>query len=258
MNVFQRRKSGKHAADRRFLPWLLAGFDQRQRISLINRCLHQIEVREVLDVGAGPGLLASYLQSRGYEVTSLDIDLASMQCFHRFGRVVGDGCQLPFADASFDCVVSTDVLEHLRPAKRIALLRELSRVSRKHLLFSYSMANSRWRLIRLFLVPVKLLNGEYPTWYVEHNAVESPSSSEISEILGEIQLKSQFEKRYQGSLSLFLLGMMRALWTSRTLRFATSLAIYSVTLNLLNCTAWVLVSCIDFPPHCSVLCYARK
>src|SRR4029079_15860530 len=48
------------------------------------------------------------------------------------GAVVArsDGTQLPFADHTFDAVVSSDVLEHVRPERRAAFLAELRRVSR--------------------------------------------------------------------------------------------------------------------------------
>ncbi len=44
--------------------------------------------------------------------------------------VQADGTRLPFADGTFDAVVSSDVLEHVVPAGRDGFLAELSRVSR--------------------------------------------------------------------------------------------------------------------------------
>jgi ubiquinone/menaquinone biosynthesis C-methylase UbiE len=43
--------------------------------------------------------------------------------------VEGSGVRLPFADASFDLVISCDTLEHVPPAQRPAFVRELVRVS---------------------------------------------------------------------------------------------------------------------------------
>ena len=40
---------------------------------------------------------------------------------------------LPYEDNSFDLVMSSDVLEHIDPSEADAVVRELVRVSRRHL-----------------------------------------------------------------------------------------------------------------------------
>jgi SAM-dependent methyltransferase len=63
---------------------------------------------DVLDLGCANGFLSDLLRERGYGVTSADSG-------HRFasaaGGVVCDEDRLPFADASFDLVVSVGVLD---------------------------------------------------------------------------------------------------------------------------------------------------
>ena len=46
---------------------------------------------------------------------------------------------LPFADNQFDLVFSADVLEHLEPREADAVVRELVRVTRRHLVLSISL-----------------------------------------------------------------------------------------------------------------------
>ncbi|MEI7593265.1 MAG: class I SAM-dependent methyltransferase [Actinomycetes bacterium] len=81
----------------------------------------------VLDVGDSAGHLHTFdgeLMVIGIDITVVTERLA--------GAVVAqaDGTRLPFADDSFDAVVSSDVLEHVPPAGRPAFLAELQRVSR--------------------------------------------------------------------------------------------------------------------------------
>jgi SAM-dependent methyltransferase len=90
----------------------------------------------VLDAGCGIGRLMLRLQRRGCETVGVDIvrrdllagqrHLAGLEPLASF--VEGDGGRLPFADASFDLVACTEVLEHCADAN--LALRELARVLR--------------------------------------------------------------------------------------------------------------------------------
>jgi len=95
-----------------------------------------------LDAGAGFGRHAYEAARRGATVVALDYGhdevTATRNTFaamamageidsNRFGGTIrGDATCLPFADASFDCVVTSEVLEHIHDD--VAALRELTRV----------------------------------------------------------------------------------------------------------------------------------
>lgn len=95
-----------------------------------------------LDAGAGFGRHAFEAARRGAMVVALDyandevtttrntfaaMVMAGEIDAARFGGVLrGDATRLPFADASFDCVVTSEVLEHIHDDQ--AALRELVRV----------------------------------------------------------------------------------------------------------------------------------
>ena len=81
-----------------------------------------------LEVGAGSGSLAEALQNAGANVVALDVADRRAPGAARTGFVVGRGEQLPFADAVFDGVASSNVLEHV--AHPWAMIEELLRVCR--------------------------------------------------------------------------------------------------------------------------------
>ncbi len=82
------------------------------------------EGRTALDLGARDGHQTRWLASRGYAVTSVDVEPQFDDCL-----ALDANRPLPFEDGAFDLVWSSEVIEHLQdPA---ASLAELRRVTRK-------------------------------------------------------------------------------------------------------------------------------
>ncbi len=69
------------------------------------------EGARMLEIGGGDGFQASMLAGAGYDVESIEVE--SSPCTH-FGVRVYDGRTIPFGPAEFDCVYSSNVLEHVK------------------------------------------------------------------------------------------------------------------------------------------------
>lgn len=79
--------------------------------------------RTALDLGAREGNQTRWLQGRGYEVTSVDVEPGFPECL-----VLDANQTLPFADDSFDLVWSSEVIEHLeQPSFSLDELRRVTR-----------------------------------------------------------------------------------------------------------------------------------
>jgi cyclopropane fatty-acyl-phospholipid synthase-like methyltransferase len=87
---------------------------------------------DVLELGCGAGMLA-LLKRKGVTLTGVDLSDECALAARRNGydaTYTSELSSLPFADASFDYVVSLDVLGHIEAAEKDAVLAEIKRVLR--------------------------------------------------------------------------------------------------------------------------------
>jgi len=98
----------------------------------------------LLDVGTGladiPGRARRAAAKRGVDLTAFGVDEAEVLARISLGvldaSVCADARRLPFADASVDVVICSQVLHHFEDAEIPAVLAELSRVARQCVLVS--------------------------------------------------------------------------------------------------------------------------
>jgi len=112
----------------------------------ILRVLKECGVREgkgrltLLDIGTGNGEIAHYL-SEFYDVVSVDVvDQRAVRDGFTFVQL--DGEELPFADQSFDVIVSNHVIEHVADAD--LHLSEIGRVLKDNGLVYLATPNRFW------------------------------------------------------------------------------------------------------------------
>lgn len=111
----------------------------QRRTDLNKKCIKKIaqEVigRRILDAGAGKGFMAKklYYADRSRECTICDIALPNkMQREEGIEYVEATLTKLPFGEDSFDTVICTHALEHIKDYK--TALKELRRVCKKKLI----------------------------------------------------------------------------------------------------------------------------
>jgi len=96
--------------------------------------------KEVLEIGIGNGFVYNYLKEKGIKIKTLDIDKNLNP--DAAGSVLG----IPFEDGSFEVVACCEVLEHLPYSNFRESLKEIHRVSRKHVVLSLPDVTTVYRI----------------------------------------------------------------------------------------------------------------
>ena len=113
--------------------------------------------RTVLDLGCGGGFMSEALARRGAEVIGVDVSRSAIAIAERHAAsgglairyLVASGENLPLPDASVDCVVCVDVIEHVHSLDQV--LDEIRRVLRPGGVFLFDTINHTW-LARFVIV----------------------------------------------------------------------------------------------------------
>ena len=97
----------------------------------------------VLEIGAGTGRQALEVRRLGYAVEAIEIPDSNYNQDRLFPITDYDGRHIPFPDASFDVVFSSNVLEHVRDLDQLE--GEIKRVLRPGGICVHVLPTHRWR-----------------------------------------------------------------------------------------------------------------
>lgn len=111
------------------------------------------EVKNVLDLGCGDGVLIDLLKKKGINVVGADISSEAIVICKKKGHNVAlidlASSSLPFANKSFDLIFLLDVLEHLYSPEDF--LKDVTELSRRYLIISVPNFNSLAARIQILL-----------------------------------------------------------------------------------------------------------
>jgi SAM-dependent methyltransferase len=106
---------------------------------------------DLLEIGAGTGWQARALSRAGYHVEAIDLpaerDISNHARAREWPIRDYDGAHIPFADAAFDIVYSSNVLEHVE--RLDTLMEETRRVLRPDGIALHLLPNPQWRALSL-------------------------------------------------------------------------------------------------------------
>ncbi len=141
--------------------------DKLTRYGVVERLLRDQRAGTILEVGAGPHGLRVCLPYSfvGVDPWYPDPPVPGNQA------VKADATALPFADKSFDYVLCIEVLEHVPPEFRTAVVAELCRVAKRRVIISHPFGNWARAADRIHYWQyslLQLLGKERPWWLNEH------------------------------------------------------------------------------------------
>ena len=115
------------------------------------------EKGRVLEIGAGTGMQALALSERGFDVSAIDIAASTYSGHRQFPVQDYDGITIPFADATFDVVYSSNTLEHVKDLSRMHA--EIARVLKPGGRSIHLMPTHGWRAWTTLSGPVSAVQS---------------------------------------------------------------------------------------------------
>lgn len=141
----------------------------------------------ILEVGAGSAGITEFL---AHPVTGVDrdFDRTAERANPLLARVQASAEDMPFADASFDAVISLEMLEHIAPERREAALREMLRVLRPggRLVVSFPADATAARLDAWLNARYRAMAGVDHPWAIEHIEHGVPATAGVVALVAAI------------------------------------------------------------------------
>lgn len=140
---------------------------------------HQYQT--ILEVGSGGLGITPYLKQK---VVGLDTKFEPP--FHpKLEKKTGTGLKIPFADKSFDVVISVDTLEHISSENREKVILEMIRVAKKEIIIAVPTGEKSSKQDKELNEAYKQIYGKSFYFLDEQIGHGLPDEEEIKKILGD-------------------------------------------------------------------------
>ena len=183
--------------------------DQAVRFDLIKRHLPDPPAN-VFEVGFGAGALIRWLAEQGYRVSGCEVseeDVRKLTDAPGIDRVLhANGNRLPVDDESQDCVLSSDVFEHVLPEHRDGFLAEKMRVVRPGGTVVMTVWLHDTLSFRAYGVVQLLFARMLPQWFIEHLQIPHPKLEDIEQVFRS-NLEDVHVVKYQGTVNLMCMSL---------------------------------------------------
>ena len=131
------------------------------------------ESDSILEIGSGP-----FGIGRFYHVPFVGCDVGfSAKPRAPMSPVMASATELPFKDRSFEAVVVSDVLEHVPPDRRMAVVREAMRVTHKLAIFGFPSGSQAFDCDRKLAETYDRRQKVKPEWLREHMLHQFPTET---------------------------------------------------------------------------------
>lgn len=120
----------------------------------------------VLEIGAGSGWQARHLSKLGFDVHAIDIASSNYSTDRVWPVEDYDGFHIPYPDRSFDCVFSSNAMEHIPHVREFQA--EISRVLKDSGVVVHLVPSASWRFWTNLTNPIRYFSP--PLVHGEHSA----------------------------------------------------------------------------------------
>lgn len=156
-------------------------FNQFFRYLPIIKIIQKEKLRSVLDVGCGFRGIGRFWKR---PFTGVDIEFKEKP-IENMTPISGSVMNLPFLDSSFDCVVASDVLEHLPSNNRRKAIKEIIRVARSKAIIGVPYGKKSLETDKRLYDCYKTNDLSIPDWLEEHLKYSYPTYNQVVKALRE-------------------------------------------------------------------------
>lgn len=157
------------------------------------KLIGQVEPSRILEVGSGSQGIGKFLSHRfvGVDLDFRDYTGKARRPSAWMLPVHADSVRLPFGDRLFDVVVMIDVLEHIRPEERPAVLQECLRVTRQWLVVGFPSDHQALSHDRDYGDWLSMQRQPAPGWLQEHLTWPFPTVQDVVKQVADFAVETR-------------------------------------------------------------------